>query len=425
MRYDPEKPPAPDVWRGLDEDEAQLMIARHHRSPGCAHPPAANRQLHDITHLVVENQAAAPDLPIADALVRLVAEGLTRHEAVHAVGSVMSRYLLDALSPETPVPDFEQYYAAVRALTAESWRHGAEPDAEPANRFRLFGDEGLIALLFTQEDRLPRAAVDEIVVRGSRLLGSLIAIVVDPRNWAAPLPDWWAPVHATFILAAIPDPTCDAPLLSAMRDAEAHRNDWISGAMPAILGTRGSRLRATLMRILDDRTEPADVRCTALDGLAATTLVDPEGRDEVFGRIGDLFTATSEHAWVREHAGQVLLDFQVQAYEQALLDFASEAEGILDAEHTRGIPGGLAFDVADVINAFRNAFREPRDLSRYQESWLDFYDDDAIAARQQRWQREADERAARQRSERKQKIGRNEPCPCGSGRKYKRCCLAV
>ncbi|MDK4571636.1 SEC-C metal-binding domain-containing protein, partial [Kingella kingae] len=22
-----------------------------------------------------------------------------------------------------------------------------------------------------------------------------------------------------------------------------------------------------------------------------------------------------------------------------------------------------------------------------------------------------------------QKIGRNDPCPCGSGRKYKRCCL--
>jgi len=23
------------------------------------------------------------------------------------------------------------------------------------------------------------------------------------------------------------------------------------------------------------------------------------------------------------------------------------------------------------------------------------------------------------------KIGRNEPCPCGSGRKYKLCCLSV
>lgn len=23
----------------------------------------------------------------------------------------------------------------------------------------------------------------------------------------------------------------------------------------------------------------------------------------------------------------------------------------------------------------------------------------------------------------KKKVGRNEPCPCGSGRKYKHCCL--
>ncbi|MGF1581869.1 MAG: SEC-C metal-binding domain-containing protein [Gemmataceae bacterium] len=24
---------------------------------------------------------------------------------------------------------------------------------------------------------------------------------------------------------------------------------------------------------------------------------------------------------------------------------------------------------------------------------------------------------------RKQKVGRNDPCPCGSGKKYKSCCL--
>lgn len=29
-----------------------------------------------------------------------------------------------------------------------------------------------------------------------------------------------------------------------------------------------------------------------------------------------------------------------------------------------------------------------------------------------------------QRAEKKKKIGRNEPCPCGSGKKYKKCCLA-
>ena len=25
----------------------------------------------------------------------------------------------------------------------------------------------------------------------------------------------------------------------------------------------------------------------------------------------------------------------------------------------------------------------------------------------------------------KQKIGRNDPCPCGSGKKYKKCCLRI
>jgi hypothetical protein len=26
---------------------------------------------------------------------------------------------------------------------------------------------------------------------------------------------------------------------------------------------------------------------------------------------------------------------------------------------------------------------------------------------------------------REEKVGRNEPCPCGSGRKYKKCCLGL
>ena len=30
---------------------------------------------------------------------------------------------------------------------------------------------------------------------------------------------------------------------------------------------------------------------------------------------------------------------------------------------------------------------------------------------------------AQKSTEKKRKIGRNEPCPCGSGKKYKKCCL--
>ncbi|MBE6955750.1 MAG: hypothetical protein E7449_07605, partial [Ruminococcaceae bacterium] len=35
----------------------------------------------------------------------------------------------------------------------------------------------------------------------------------------------------------------------------------------------------------------------------------------------------------------------------------------------------------------------------------------------------SDKTVKRQPAQRKVKVGRNEPCPCGSGKKYKNCCL--
>jgi hypothetical protein len=48
-------------------------------------------------------------------------------------------------------------------------------------------------------------------------------------------------------------------------------------------------------------------------------------------------------------------------------------------------------------------------------------------ADQERWERQA--RADRVRSQRLENpfkgVGRNDPCPCGSGKKFKKCCLAT
>lgn len=419
MRYDPERPPAPDEWLALDEGEAELLIMRHHRSPQCAHPPAPNPLLHAATHLVIENQAAAPDLPVADALRRLVAEGLTRHEAVHAVGSIVSRYLFAALRPEAEAPDIDRYFKEVAVLTAEAWRERADAESEDPNPFSALNDDALIDLLFTEADRLPRDAVDEVVTRG--LTDRLIAIIADPEAWrASSSPASWATLHATFILGAIAGAAGDAALVTALREADARGNDQILGAMPGILGSRGARIRPTLLRILAERTEPPGVRCGAISGLAAGTLADPECRDDVFARVGDVFTAPHEDWSVRDHAALVLLDFQVEAYERALLDYAREAEAAHGDDLARGVTSEFGFDVFDVANAFSR----PQDLSEYRDSWLDFYDADMIDARQERWRREAAERAARERETRTAaKVGRNDACPCGSGRKYKKCCL--
>ena len=56
-------------------------------------------------------------------------------------------------------------------------------------------DDTLPNLLFTQEDRLPLAAVDEFIRRGERMIEPLSDIVSEQYSWTRDMPEWWAVVH--------------------------------------------------------------------------------------------------------------------------------------------------------------------------------------------------------------------------------------
>lgn len=77
-------------------------------------------------------------------------------------------------------------------------------------------DDKLLALLFTEEDHLPRAAVEEFVRRGG-MIKPLSEIVSEQYSWTKEYPEWWAVVHATFILSAIGGKGVILPLLRGMR----------------------------------------------------------------------------------------------------------------------------------------------------------------------------------------------------------------
>ena len=77
-----------------------------------------------VTHVIIESQIAMGDeLPVRRAIDRLMAEGLDRHEAIHAAGSVLAGQLNDVLKdPEAQASPQDAYNAAIERLTAESWR---------------------------------------------------------------------------------------------------------------------------------------------------------------------------------------------------------------------------------------------------------------------------------------------------------------
>jgi hypothetical protein len=124
MKYDPHVDMDAAVWQALDEGVRMEAVIRYHRRKGIRLP---NAQMHAVIHTVVENQIAEGDtLPTRATLVRLMKEGLDRHEAVHAIGSVVAADIFRILKEKTP-HDPVAYAFKLARLTPESWRKQSQP----------------------------------------------------------------------------------------------------------------------------------------------------------------------------------------------------------------------------------------------------------------------------------------------------------
>ena len=119
--YDPELAPVSEDWLALDEGERIVLVEAYHREARIR-LPSSRRKLHATFHVVVENQLAEKDETVVRALGRLMTEGFSRHDAVHAIGSVLAEEIYDVLKlRETPDPTHARYYTAIERLTAASW----------------------------------------------------------------------------------------------------------------------------------------------------------------------------------------------------------------------------------------------------------------------------------------------------------------
>jgi hypothetical protein len=125
--YDPLVPPDPVAWQGLSELHQIALVEAYHRKAGIALP---NAQIHAVLHTIVESQiAAGQELPVAAAMIRLQNEGLDRHEALHAVASVLTTHLQGLLQGEPGSSDPNTpYYEELYHLTAKEWLAQWSPD---------------------------------------------------------------------------------------------------------------------------------------------------------------------------------------------------------------------------------------------------------------------------------------------------------
>jgi uncharacterized protein len=126
--YDPLEDPEPEQWLMTDEQQRIDLVLEYHQDAGISLP---NEKVHAVLHVIAENQIADDELPVRRKLQQLMLEGLDRHDAIHAIGSVLAGHISHLLreADEIGLPDKlasgcdpnKAYFAELERLTAKSW----------------------------------------------------------------------------------------------------------------------------------------------------------------------------------------------------------------------------------------------------------------------------------------------------------------
>lgn len=290
------------------------------------------------------------------------------------------------------------------------------------------GPVELIALMVRDEDRVPRNVIDACAAHGERMVAALRLILNDGRPWAddSTSGEWWLTFHAAMILGLIPDEKAGHLLIDFMRRLDLEKDkdmqDWLAGWWAALFRNKSGNLVQPLRDLCAERSLGWYLRGDAVESaIALAELADSGTLAETLSWAAALAADETEDWDLRLSTGSALLDL-------APIDHRHLLENLAARQNS---PGAW-FSMQEVEDAYASDGREAQ-WHRMNDPW-EFYRPGHIARRRDRW--EAEQRVEDQTDAYADsyvapfvrdtpKVGRNDPCPCGSGKKYKKCCLTL
>lgn len=234
---------------------------------------------------------------------------------------------------------------------------------------------------------------------GERDIPDLIALATDPVLHLAygDHPRAWGPLHAWRALAQLRATEAIRPLVQLARDYPA--NEWILQELNQVFARMGPDALQPLKKILANPSRTDGERETVAEAIGRLGQRHPEvcaackgvARDRLadFARQTDTLNAFLVSAMIdlgaKEDIELIRRAYRSGAVDKILCGDIEDVEIALRLRTERDTPRGPLERLKEIRDRERTARRDP------------------ISA----------------------KVGRNDPCPCGSGRKYKRCCKAT
>jgi len=287
--------------------------------------------------------------------------------------------------------------------------------------------------------KFARAAVEAAVAHREEVTPELLRILEDTVERAAQLDaegDYMAHLYAMFLLAQFRE-TRAYPLVVRFASLpgdllDSLSGDFITEGLGRVLASVCGGALAGIQSLIENEAIDEWVRGSALSSLVTLVAAGQKSRDEIVTYFASLFRGKLTRKW--SHVWDSLVSDSSDLYPAELLDDIERAyeEGLVD-------PGYIGFD--DVKRDL--AAGKDRILARLSDNPHRHLVEDTIAEmgwwacfREDRRNRVKGPAAASEYSRPKPaatfsqirratpKTGRNEPCPCGSGKKYKKCCGA-
>ena len=231
----------------------------------------------------------------------------------------------------------------------------------------------------------------------------------------------WAPVHAWRTLGQLRATEAVQPLLDYMDDVDIE-DDWAHEEVPEVLARIGAPALESVAQYLRDPNKPEFSYGAAARALPLLAQHHPEQSGHC-ARV--LLDSLGRYADNPDTLNGTLLAELFDLHERGIIDLKDHAQLIEQAFQANAVDLTVVGDWEDVqielglleerITPGRNYIAEKYFGIAPEES-ADFrFDFDAL-----------DQPAPQPHSKtivKPPKIGRNDPCPCGSGKKYKKCCL--
>jgi SEC-C motif len=219
-------------------------------------------------------------------------------------------------------------------------------------------------------------------------------------------PAVWAPTHAWRALGQLRAVEAVAPLLGLLR--ERADDDWVDIELPYVFGLIGPDAIPHVTDFLADQSVTTEPLITAIKCLVEIAERNPPFRNECIDILARRLKCGAENdPTVNGFLISALIDLEAietigvirQAFDQQVVDL-SIAGDVEDVEMEFGLRRQRSTPRPVYPSFFGNPLSDPAEVIS-----------GAITGRNA-------EASAGHR-----KVGRNDPCPCGSGKKYKKCCL--